>query len=60
MNITDVSTLITTVGFPIAACCVMFWQNGRLQETLTSMVATLQKMNDRIDCIERGLNHGND
>lgn len=57
MDIQAVTTMISTVGFPIAACCVMFWQNGKLQETLTSMVATLQKMNDRIDCIERGLNH---
>lgn len=25
-------TLISTVGFPIAACCALFWHNWKLQE----------------------------
>lgn len=52
MDIAAISQIISTVGFPIAACVVMFYQNGKLQQTLTDFVATLQKMNDRMDSIE--------
>lgn len=52
MDISTISQVISTVGFPIAACVVMFYQNGKLQQTLTDFVATLQKMNDRMDSIE--------
>lgn len=51
MDITEISQIVSTVGFPIAACVVMFYQNGKLQQTLTDFVATLQKMNDRMDSI---------
>lgn len=52
MDITTISQIVSSVGFPIAACVVMFYQNGKLQQTLTDFVATLQKMNDRMDSIE--------
>ena len=52
MDIIEISQIVSTVGFPIAACIVMFYQNGKLQKTLTDFVATLQKMNDRMDSIE--------
>lgn len=52
MDIAEISQIVSTVGFPIAACVVMFYQNGKLQQTLTDFVATLQKMNDRMDSIE--------
>lgn len=52
MDITSVTQLVTTVGFPIACCCVMFWQNSQLQETLTSMTASLELMNERLAKIE--------
>lgn len=55
MDITEISQIVSTVGFPIAACVVMFYQNGKLQQTLTDFVATLQKMNDRMDSIENKL-----
>lgn len=56
MDVTAFTQIISTVGFPIAACCVMFWQNNKLQETLTSFVSTLQKMDDRMECIEKKIN----
>lgn len=40
---------IATVGFPIAACCVMFWQNSKLQSTLTDIALAMQKMSDELD-----------
>lgn len=55
MDISAISQVVSTVGFPIAACVVMFYQNGKLQQTLTDFVATLQKMNDRMDSIENKL-----
>lgn len=55
MDVSALSQIVGTLGFPIAACCVMFYQNGNLQKTLTELVTTLQKMNDRIDCIEKNL-----
>ena len=33
--ITTISTFISSVGFPIVACCLMFYQNNRLTETLS-------------------------
>ena len=33
--VTTISTFISSVGFPIVACCLMFYQNNRLTETLS-------------------------
>lgn len=56
MDMTAVTTLISTVGFPIACCCVMFYQNSQLQKTLAELTITLEKMNDRIGNIEEKVN----
>ena len=56
MDMTAVTTLISTVGFPIACCCVMFYQNGQLQKTLSELTVTLEKMNERIGNIEDKVN----
>lgn len=51
-------TAISTVGFPIAACCVMFFQNNKLQDTLKDICVTMQKMADAIDDLEKkGADH---
>ena len=52
MDITTISQLIGSVGFPIAACCVMFIQNSKLQQTLSDLSKTLSTMNERISDIE--------
>ena len=52
----DANTLInaiSTVGFPIAACCVMFIQNNKLQDTLKDICVTMQKMADNLDDLEK-------
>ena len=33
--VTTISTFISSVGFPIVACCLMFYQNNKLTETLS-------------------------
>ena len=52
MDINTISQLIGSVGFPIAACCVMFIQNNKLQQTLSDLSKTLSSMNERISDIE--------
>ena len=56
MDMAAVTTLISTVGFPIACCCVMFYQNSQLQKTLSELTVTLEKMNERIGNIEDKVN----
>lgn len=52
MDITVLAQVVSSVGFPIAACCVMFFQNNKLQDTLKEIAVTMQKMADAIDDLE--------
>lgn len=52
MDVNVLIQAISTVGFPIAACCVMFMQNNKLQDTLKDISVTMQKMADAIDDME--------
>lgn len=52
MDLTGLAQIVSTVGFPIAACCVMFMQNNKLQDTLKEIAVTMQKMADSIDDLE--------
>ena len=56
MDITSIQTLIGTVGFPIACCVAMFYQNSKLQETLQTLTVTLQKIDDRLSELETAVN----
>ena len=59
MDVNALVTIISTVGFPIAACCVMFMQNNKLQDTLKDISVTMQKMADAIDDMEKAYDKGN-
>ena len=59
MDVNALVTIISTVGFPIAACCVMFMQNNKLQDTLKDISVTMQKMADAIDDMEKTHDKGN-
>lgn len=52
----DFMNAISTVGFPIAACCVMGWFCNRLVNDfackLNDLNATLIKLIDRIDAMD--------
>ena len=52
MDITQIAQMSKSVGFPIACCCVMFWQNGKLQDTLSTMSSSLELMNERLSKLE--------
>ena len=47
-----IAQFISGVGFPIACCCVLFKQNGELQNTLTEISNTLQTLSERIRNLE--------
>ena len=59
MDVNILIQAVSTVGFPIAACCVMFMQNNKLQDTLKDISVTMQKMADAIDDMEKAHDKGN-
>lgn len=44
--------IISTCGFPVAACCVMFYQNSKLQTTLVEVTNTLTLISERLRDVE--------
>ena len=54
MDMQSISTIIGSLGFPIFACCVMYWQNQNLQKTLGDISLTMQKMADDLDDMKKG------
>lgn len=45
----EIIAAIGSVGFPIVACCAMFWLYN---ETITKITATLDKLNETLNRIE--------
>lgn len=52
MDLSAISQLIGSLGFPIAACVVMFYQNSKMQETLSKLSETLTLMSERLNDVE--------
>lgn len=52
MDITAITTLISSVGFPIVACIVLFKQVDKLTTTLAELSTTLTGINQRLDNME--------
>lgn len=52
MDMSTITTLISSVGFPIVACCVLFKQVDKLTGTLAELSTTLSGINKRLDDIE--------
>ena len=40
----EITTLITNVGFPIACCIVLFWQNSKLRESLDKNTQAIEDL----------------
>lgn len=49
MDISGISTLITSVGFPIAACICLFYLLNKQTETLTELKIVMTKLIDKLD-----------
>lgn len=58
-NINEIATLISTIGFPITACCVMFYINfkneekhreeiNKMTEALNNNTIAITKLSERI------------
>lgn len=54
MDTTAIVQLVSSLGFPIACCIAMFWQNNKLNE---SHKAEVSKLNDAINNNTIALNH---
>ena len=56
----EIVQLIQGVGFPIACCVVLFYEQKKLVTALADLSKTLEVMNTRLDCIEDALHieHG--
>lgn len=49
MDVNAVSTLITSVGFPIAACVCLFYLLNKQTETLNELKIVMTKLIDKLD-----------
>lgn len=58
MEFSDIMTMIGNGFFPIVCCGIMFWQNGKLQETLQKMSETMVLLTEKIADIERKIDMG--
>ena len=58
MEVSELIQIISTCGFPICACCVLFWQNNSLQKTLSEIQVTMQKMADNIADLDERRENG--
>lgn len=48
----EITNLISNVGFPIACCVVMFYNNSKFTDVLSNLNVTLKEMATRIEQIE--------
>ena len=51
-NVSEITQLINSVGFPIVCCAVLFWNNYKLTGTITELTATLKVIDERIEKLE--------
>lgn len=52
MDVATITSMISSVGFPIVVCFVLFKQVDKLSNTLVELSATLSSINTRLDNIE--------
>lgn len=50
---TFLQEFLNNSGFPIFACCVMFYQQDKLTKTLTEVTKTLSSLTDKIENLEK-------
>lgn len=52
---TEISNMISNVGFPIVACIFMYIQQKDLNKTISELSATLKSIDTRLNILERGV-----
>lgn len=60
MEIENIVSIISSVGFPIFACIIMFKQNNELQKTLNDISITMALLTERIKDVETKIKDGED
>ena len=55
---TEITNLVSNVGFPIVACFFMYKQQVKLQESLTDLTLTLKGIDTRLTQLERETGEG--
>lgn len=58
MDYNAIMQAISTVGFPIVCCGVLFYQNSKLTETIGQLKDTLTKNTTILELIGREINKG--
>lgn len=43
MNISEINTLVSNLGFPIVACGALFWLNLKTSDTYVKTIAEMRK-----------------
>lgn len=59
MDVNSITQLISSVGFPIAACIYMAISNEKLQKALQELTVTLNLMNERLRDVEDAVKKSN-
>lgn len=54
-DVSAITQLINSVGFPIVCCGVLFWNNYKLTTTITELTSTLKVIDERIEKLENKL-----
>ena len=49
MNVADVTNIISTVGFPIAACIALYYQNLKTTMALAELTAAITELKTYIE-----------
>ena len=49
MDVNEIITMISTVGFPIAACIALFLQSREQNKSISDLSLALQKLSDKIE-----------
>lgn len=52
---TGITQLISTLGFPIVCCIVLFYQNNKLQDTLKNFENVLTQINASLTTINQDM-----
>lgn len=60
MEVENIVSIISSVGFPIFACVIMFKQNNELQKTLNDISVTMALLTERIKDVENKMKDGED
>ena len=49
MNVSEIGTLISSLGFPIVACIALYLQSREQSKSISELSLALQKLSDKIE-----------